>query len=582
MNNELADFVPHVLREYALIADGERGALCGPQGDLAWLCAPHWDDDAVFATLVGGAGAYAVTPVDRHVWGGYYESGSLVWHNRWVTSDTAFECHDALARPADSHCAVILRRIVAGDKPARVRILLDVRAHFGQERMHELTRTADGCWTGHTGDLRFHWTGAAGAVVDGDGQLALEITVPPGEHHDLVLQISDRQCDGSLDPDQLWQRTRAAWAGVPDFAGSAAPIDTKHAYAVLRGLTSNGGGMVAAATMSLPEKARAGRNYDYRYVWIRDQCYAGLAVARHGPDELLADAVRFVSAALIADGPDLKPAYTASGGRVPNESTLPLPGYPGGADVRGNWVNQQFQLDAPGEALQLFAAAARLGMIDQDLITAAKTAVAVIEQRWQQPDAGIWELHDDWWAHSRLACVAGLRQAAAIDAFGDADRLTRLATVISAETSRRCLSATGHWQRSPSKHGVDASLLLPAVRGALRPEDSRTRATLAAVREQLSDDGYVYRYRHGEHQLGETEGAFVLCGFITALAEAQQGNVTEAFRLFERNRSASGPPGLLAEEFDLQQRQLRGNLPQAFVHALLLETSLVLGSGTPT
>ncbi len=578
MTAQLSTFPPHVLREYSLIADGERGALCGPHGDLAWLCAPHWDDDAVFATLVGGKGAYAVTPTERHVWGGSYQSGSLIWCNRWVTGSTVIECRDALAMPAKEHCVIILRRIRATNAPAMVRILLDVRARFGQDSMDGLVRAPDGSWNGRSGKLRFRWTGAAGAVLDEHGQLSLDLTVPAGRSHDLTLQISDRDLEPTPGAGTLWSDTEALWSSsVPDFDRSAAPVDTRQAYAVLRGLTAASGGMVAAATMSLPERVRAGRNFDYRYVWIRDQCYAGLAIAAHGPDPLLADAVRFVTAALAADGPNLRPAYTATGGRVPDEARLPLDGYPGGADVRGNHANDQFQLDAPGEALQLFAAAARHGMIDRELITAVETAVSVIEARWQQPDAGIWELENDWWTHSRLACVAGLRRAAAIPAFGDNDRLSRLAATIMAETSRRCLTADGIWQRSPAKRGVDASLLLPPVRAAFRASDARTQATLAAVRAQLSVDGYVYRYAHAGQALGEAEGAFLLCGFIAALAEAHQGNRAAAVRFFERNRSACGPPGLLAEEFDVGQRQLRGNIPQAFIHALLLETSLVLG-----
>ena len=111
--------------------------------------------------------------------------------------------------------------------------------------------------------------------------------------------------------------------------------------------------------MSLPERADQNRNYDYRYAWIRDQCYAGIAVARHGHFPLLDSAVNFVSERLLADGPGLKPAYTVRGGPVPSERTLShLQGYPGGTDKVGNWVNQQFQLDAFGEALELFAAAA--------------------------------------------------------------------------------------------------------------------------------------------------------------------------------------------------------------------------------
>ena len=121
-----AGFPPHVLREYALVADGERGALIGPRGDVAWLCAPGWDSDAVFSSLIGGAGIYAVTPAqDRFVWGGYYEEGSLIWRSRWVTGAGVVECREALAYPGDPDLAVLLRRIVAVDGPAQVRVVLD-------------------------------------------------------------------------------------------------------------------------------------------------------------------------------------------------------------------------------------------------------------------------------------------------------------------------------------------------------------------------------------------------------------------------------------------------------------------------
>ncbi len=118
---------------------------------------------------------------------------------------------------------------------------------------------------------------------------------------------------------------------------------------------------------------------------------------------------------------------------------------------------------------------------------------------------------------------------------------------------------------------MDAALLLVAIRGAIPADDPRTIATLAAIEHDLVQDGYCYRYRPDERPLGKSEGAFLLCGFLMALAHQQQGNLVEAARWFERNRSSCGPPGLLSEEFDVTERQLRGNLPQAFVHAVMLE-----------
>jgi GH15 family glucan-1,4-alpha-glucosidase len=346
---------------------------------------------------------------------------------------------------------------------------------------------------------------------------------------------------------------------------------------VMRGLTSAGGGMVAAATTSLPERADQGRNYDYRYVWIRDQCYAGQAAARAGGLPLLDDAVRFVAARLLECGPDLSPAYTTAGEPVPEERRLRLPGYPGGYDVIGNRVADQFQLDAFGEALLLLAAAAERERLDADGWRAAELAAEAIARRWREPDAGVWELEPDNWTHSRLICAAGLRAISGCQRPGArvAEWLA-LAEQITAETSASALHASGRWQRSPGDERLDAALLWPALRGAIAAEDPRTVATLRAIERELTDDHFCYRYRPDQRPLGEAEGAFLLCGFLMALAQHQQGEMVAAARWFERNRSACGPPGLFSEEFDVSQRQLRGNLPQAFVHALALECAAVL------
>lgn len=577
------DVLPaHVLREYALIADGERGALCGPRGDITWLCSPRWHDDAVFSQMVGGSGLYAVTPHDTYVWGGSYDDGSLVWCHQWVTSDAVIECRDALAQPADPARVVVLRHAEARQGDLHVRVRLDLRARFGVDPMTDLHRDEHGVWTGRSGPVGFRWQGAAGALPDPTGVLVWDLDMPQGAGHDLVLEIADAGTLRSAplpDAATAWRATERWWGhAVPRFPSSAAPRDTRQAYAVMRGLTSSTGAMVAAATTSLPERANARRNYDYRYAWIRDQCIAGTAVAADGPHPLLTSAAHFVGQALLEHGLHLAPAYTVDGGTVPKEQLIDVAGYPGADElVRGNWVTDQFQLDTLGEALQLFAACARHDALDEHGAAAARIAVDVMVQRWMEPDAGIWEIQPDWWAHSRLACVGGLRAAAAAGVGGRPDDLEHLAGTILDETRRRCAHPSGRWQRSPHHRDTDASLLLPVVRGATPADDRLHLGTLAEVLDRLSDDGYVYRYAVDGEAPGTAEGAFLLCGFIVALAELQQGDVTSAYRFFERNRSAAGSPGLLTEEVDVRQRQLRGNLPQAFVHALLLETSVRLG-----
>jgi len=576
---------PHALRDYALLADGERGAIVGPRGEIVWMCAPRWDSDAVFASLIGGEGSYAVTPAARFVWGGYYEQGTLIWRNRWVTDEGVIECREALALPGDPHRVVLLRSIMPGDAPARLRVSLDARAGFGRAGLRALGRLGRGRWAGRLGDLYLRWSGdvsAARVIRAGCGsRFAMDLTVRPGTRSDFVLELSGQPFEQPpADPAIAWRATETAWAqAVPPLHGVTARRDARQAYAVLRGMTSSSGGMVAAATTSLPERAEAGRNYDYRYAWIRDQCYAGQAVAAAGPLPLLDQAVSFVSGRLHADGPRLSPAYTVTGGQVPDQRRLDLPGYPGGFDLVGNWVSRQFQLDTFGECLLLLAAAARHDRLDSGGRQAAEIAVGAIAGRWAEADAGIWEIDEQPWTHSRLTCAAGLRAAARSCASrSQATEWSGLADAIVADTAKHAVHPSGRWQRSATDGGLDAALLLPPVRGAVPADDPRTLETLRAYIAELTQDGYAYRFRHDDRPLQAAEGAFLLCGFVLALAVHQQGQEVDAARWFERNRAACGTPGLYAEEYDVSERQLRGNLPQAFVHALMLECAARLNS----
>jgi alpha,alpha-trehalase len=489
--------------------------------------------------------------------------------------------------PADPHRAVLLRRVEALGGPARVTASLDLRARFGAGRMTELKRERGGAWTGRSGALRFRWTGAGSARPAGGG-LAVTLRLAPGEQHDLVLEVSDRRLPDELpDAGRLWSATEETWSQVvPACDDLIAVADARHSYAVLRGLTSASGAMVAAATTSLPERLEAGRNYDYRYAWIRDQCYAGMALAAHagarGPHPMLAGSVRFVTERLLADGPRMMPGYTVAGEPIAGERRLRLRGYPGGSARTGNWVRGQLQLDAFGEALSLLAAAAGLDLLGDEEWRAAAVAADAIGQRWQEADAGIWELGDQHWAHSRMACVSGLRAiAGAAAAVGgghgrrEAARWSSLADAITASLED-CLHPSGRWQRAPGDPRVDAALLHAVIRGGLGLSDPRTVATIDAVRAELASDGFVYRFRHDDRPLHKAEGAFLLCGFWMALAEHALGHPVAAAHWFERNRSASGPAALYTEEYDVHQRQLRGNLPQAFVHAAVLEGAVTL------
>ena len=335
---------PFALREYALLADGERGVLVGPRGEMAWMCFPEWDSPSVFSSLLGGSGSYQVTPVDDHfVWGGYYDESTLIWNSRWVTTDSLIECREALAFPADPGRAVILRRVKAIHGPARLRVRFDLRSDYGRRPMAGL-RGHGGVWAGHSGLVWWRWQTGPGVRQLRGGELSLQLDLAQGEQHDLVLELAtERFTSAMLPPEELWRATEESWKQtVPGLTQTSARRDATHAFAVLRGMTTSTGAMVAAATTSLPEQAEAGRNYDYRYAWIRDQCFAGQAAAAvDGGEYVLDSSVRFVTERLQADGPGLKPAYRASGDRVPDESRVDPPAWLPG------WKGQGGQLGQP-------------------------------------------------------------------------------------------------------------------------------------------------------------------------------------------------------------------------------------------
>src|SRR5699024_9355574 len=160
-------------------------------------------------------------------------------------------------------------------------------------------------------------------------------------------------------------------------------------YAVLTGMTSQDNGMVAAATMSLPEREHAHRDYDYRYCWIRDQCYAGQAVATLGPNPLLTAALHFITDRILEEKEELTPACPVDGRHGTEQYDIGVRSHPRGSNIAGNWVRGQFQLDTFGEAPNLDASAAQHDVIDASGWQAVRLCRDIIENHWQQPDAGV-------------------------------------------------------------------------------------------------------------------------------------------------------------------------------------------------
>jgi alpha,alpha-trehalase len=573
------------IRDFAFIADGNRGALIGPNGDVSWMCFPGWSDPAVFAKLLDPKGIFDIYPVDHFVTGGHYEESSLIWHSRWVTHHAILESRDALAYPSTPERAILLRRVVALEGGGDVVIEFAPAADYGRRALKGWRRNGD-VFVARAGALATRLVVPSSVEVissSGADGLAFHLKVMPGECFDFVAEFSSgaTNSDGPLDAEELWHATEATWRGsVPPCTGVTAAPDVRRSLAVLRGMTGDHGGTVAAATTSLPERDGSDRNYDYRFCWVRDTCYVGQAgAAIAGGEAILDDAVRWVGNRLREAGTHTSPAYLGNGDPIFPPEKLNLPGYPGGTDVVGNRVREQFQLDLFGDSLLLFARAASAGRLDLEGWRAAEIALDAIEQHWDEPEAGIWELQPNRWTQSRLICVAGLRAISYSDAPAAwSARAFSLADHLLDQTNATSLHPSGRWQRAPNDDRVDAALLLAEIRGALLPSDPRSAMTRDCIAQELVKDHYLYRYKDPGDELGDGEGAFLICNFWMALAQFGAGASVESARWFERGRSAMSTTGLFSEEFDTGQHQLRGNLPQAFVHATLVEAAAAQGS----
>ncbi|HLK44355.1 MAG TPA: trehalase-like domain-containing protein, partial [Acidimicrobiales bacterium] len=302
---------PKVLRDYALVADGVRGALVGSEGEVAWLCFPTWSDPAVIAGLLGAGGVYQVRPRGRAVAEGRYDDGTLVWTSRWVTEDGVLDVRNVLALPGDPRRAVLLRRVTAEGPPCVVDVALELASDYGRSAGGSWARTDEGSFVLDGPGWSARLSGLPEAVAQrspaGGTQLAATLEVRPGEPRDLVVELACGQLSAfpPVDVATTWGTTERAWAGaVPACEDTIAPRDARRACAVLRAMTTSEGATIAAATTSLPEQDRADRNYDYRYAWVRDTCYVGQAgAAIVGGEAIMDDAVRWVSARLLDDGP---------------------------------------------------------------------------------------------------------------------------------------------------------------------------------------------------------------------------------------------------------------------------------------
>jgi GH15 family glucan-1,4-alpha-glucosidase len=578
------------IEDYALIGDMQTAGLVSRDGSIDWMCLPHFDSAACFAALVGTPehGRWIITPaggvatVSRR-----YRPATLVLETEFTTPDGAVRLVDCM--PPRHEAPDIIRLVEGVRGEVLMRLELVIRFDYGS--IVPWVRRADGV---------IHAIGGPDAVslwspvpTRGVGLMTVaEFRVRAGERVPFVMVWHRSHQPGPPPPDPIEavQDTERWWRDWCAPFGYQGPWrdEVLRSAITLKALTfTPTGGIIAAATTSLPEKIGGVRNWDYRYCWLRDATFTLYALVSCG---FLDEAIAWrdwLLRAVAGDPSQLQIMYGASGERRLTELELPwLPGFNGSVPVRiGNAAVNQRQLDVFGEVMDALHLARRdSGIPDTDAWDLQLAMLRFLERAWTEPDEGIWEVRGPrrHFTHSKvMAWVAFDRAVKAVEQFGlpgPVERWRAQRNLVHAEVCERGFDpGRMTFTQSFGSSELDASLLMLPLVGFLPASDPRIVGTVAAIERELTVDGLVLRYRTSEDGrvdgLPAGEGVFLPCSFWLADNYVLQERRDEARRLFERLLSMANDVGLLAEEYDPVAGRLLGNFPQAFSHVSLINTA---------
>jgi len=586
---------PVPIGDYGLLGDTRTALLVSGDGAVDWFCVPAFDGEPVFGRLLGGppAGTFRVGPVlPARRLGRRYLRHCATLETVWEAGQGRLVLTEAMVAEVSGQllpATVLIRRLSAEDAPVPAVIEFDPR--LGEHHRRPRIRRGPG--------LVCEW-GRLALSLGSDPELNLEpgrpavITVVPGRPVTLVLSVADAEPLVHVNPASAWDlvdadeaRWRAWVGGIDERLPFREPM--VRSLLTLRLLTySPSGAPVAAPTTSLPEDPGGIRNWDYRYAWPRD---ASIGVGAFLAVGKTAEARGFLAWLLHAsrlERPRLPALLSLTGRHAPGERELHgWPGYASSTPVRvGNAAAGQHQLDGYGWVLDAAWVLVEAGhRLYSETWRAMRGFADLVARRWQEPDAGIWEIRDDaaHHVHSKLMGWLALDRALRIGEshrLGDRQRqrwqVAREA--IAAEVRARGFDpAKGSYTRSYGSADLDAALLILPLLG-LEDEDSpRMRGTVDAIRRELSAGGpLLYRYPPGCDGLPGTEGAFLPCSFWPVQALARTGRRPEAVKLFEALLERATPLGLYGEEMDPVTHAHLGNFPQALTHAALVQAALAL------
>ncbi|HVO87000.1 MAG TPA: glycoside hydrolase family 15 protein [Casimicrobiaceae bacterium] len=580
--------MPLRIEDYALIGDTATAALVGNDGSIDWFCAPRFDAPALFAALLGtpAHGRWLIAPaasprkVRRR-----YRDRTLILHTEFETDEGAVRLVDCM--PVIEGRTDIVR-IVEGLRGS-VRMSMELVMRPGYGAIIPWVRRVDRALIATAGPTSVEFR----TPVETSGRdftTVADFTVGEGQRIPFVLSCFEShkprplpiEADAAVDVSEAYWRR---WSRRCGYRGrwSDAVYDS---LVILKALMhAPTGGMVAAATTSLPERIGGVRNWDYRFCWVRDATFTLYALLLAGYREEARAWREWLLRAAAGHPEQLQVLYGVDGERQIAELELPwLPGYQDSAPVRiGNAAAAQFQLDIYGELLDALHVARTAGLApDADAWALQRALTDYVCEQWTQPDCGMWEVRGPprHFTHSKvMAWVALDRSIRAIesrDVEGPLDRWRDLRQRIHDEVCAKGVDATrGVFVQHYGATGVDASALLIPIVGFLPFDDPRVRATVEAIERELTSDGFVLRYRTEENVDGlpPGEGVFLPCSFWLADNLAQVGRVAEAEALFERLLALRNDVGLLSEEYDPRERRFLGNLPQAMTHVAIVNTA---------
>ncbi len=584
------------ISDYGVIGDLHTAALVGPHGGIDWCCAPCFDSPSIFGALLDEerGGTWRIAPTGAATSEQRYLPGTNILVTTFRPSaGGVLEVTDLMpVGPARRHGTEVLRRVHCTRGEVEVGVTFEPRFDYGQRPTQVHRRAAGVLATDDDNDVATVASATGVKWELGPGRAEARLTLGTGDRTWFVLRFDDDDVHpvDAYNPQEKLDATAGwwdEWSARLAYEGPYRQAVERSALALKLCCYEPSGAVVAAPTTSLPGGVGGGRNWDYRYTWLRDSAFVVYALDRLGYGTEANAFVQFLKRASRRSTPrHMQIMFGVDGRRdLPEQVLDHLAGYHGARPVRiGNGAVGQFQLDVYGELLETAHIWRRRHPMSEGAWKVFRGLVDWTADHWREPDHSIWEprLEPRHYVFSKvMAWVAldrGARMATDLQLAGDVDRWRREAAALHAEVLDR------GWDRErqtfvqayDAPHLDASALVIPKVRFLSR-QDPRVRSTLVAVRHELatSCEDLIYRYRSADG-LDGTEGAFVICSCWVVGNLAMTGEHAEAERLFRLLLKRGGPLGLFAEEIEPATGAHLGNYPQALSHAALIQTAYLL------